>query len=135
MAKASGPKTIFCYHCGHRLEVSFRTKSTPCPGCYKSLLVEDIVVKSYRGVINLETCGKLIVRKKGHAVAQNRIVAQEGIELDGRLRCIEALTGGEVWLSKRSEWKGDLKAGTLVVEEGAVIREGRFLVEGREREV
>ncbi len=135
MAKASGPKTVSCYHCGHRLEISLRTMSTHCPSCQKTLLVEDIVVKSYKGVINFETCGRLIVRRKGHAVAQNRIVAHEGIEVEGRLQCIEALTGGEVRLSKRSVWRGDLKAGTLVVEEGAVIREGYFLVEGGERGV
>ena len=82
--------------------------STSCPGCHKSVLLEDIVVKGYKGVTNLETCGKLIVGRRGHAVAKNRIVAHSGIEVKGRVQCGHALTASRVTLFGKSEWRGDL---------------------------
>jgi cytoskeletal protein CcmA (bactofilin family) len=102
--------------------------STPCPACHKTLLVEDIVVKGYTGVTNLETCGKLIVRRKGHAVAKHRVVALAGIEVQGRLHCEHALTAGHTVIDKKAQWMGDLHATSLVVEAGAVISGGRFKI-------
>jgi hypothetical protein len=128
MAKDTEPIQVRCYHCGRRMEVGARTMSTSCPGCHKTLKVEDIVVKSYTGVVNLETCGRLIVRPKGHAVAKSRIVALAGIEVKGRIHCKRAMSEGQVLLSKKSEWKGDLRAASLVVESGAVILGGHFKV-------
>ena len=81
MAKTNGPNHVYCYHCGRRIEIGRRTMSTPCPGCHKTVLVEDIVVKGYTGVNNFETCGRLIVRRRGHAVAKHRVVALAGIEV------------------------------------------------------
>ncbi|MHC4946136.1 MAG: polymer-forming cytoskeletal protein [Planctomycetota bacterium] len=128
MAKASGPKFVYCYHCGKRLEVSHLTKSTLCGSCNKTVLVEDIVVKRYHGVTNLETCGKLIVSRRGHAAAQNRLVALGGIEVKGKVHCPQALCAGKVVLGSKAEWEGDLAALSLVVEAGAVIKGGHFKV-------
>jgi len=110
------------------MEVGARTMSKPCPSCNKSLLIEDIVVKRYSGLINIETCGKLIVGKLGQAVAKNRIVALGGIEVEGRLDCKHALCAGKVKIGKKAEWKGDLYAVSLEVESGAVIQESRFKI-------
>ena len=126
--KATGPLYVYCYFCGRRIEVGPRTMSTSCPGCHKSVLLEDIVVKGYKGVTNLETCGKLIVSRRGHAVAKNRIVAHSGIEVKGRVQCGHALTAGRVTLFGKAEWRGDLRAPSLVVEQGAVIISGWFKV-------
>lgn len=128
MAKAKGSRTIYCYYCGRRITTSWRTMSIPCPSCNKSLLVEDIVVKKYTGVTNLETCGKLIVRRRGHAVAKHRVVALAGIEVEGKLHCEHALSAGQVILMRKAEWTGDLHATSLVVEEGAKITKGWFKV-------
>jgi hypothetical protein len=128
MARANGPVHVYCYHCGRRIEIGSRTMSTSCPGCHKSVLIEDIVVKGYTGVTNLETCGRLIVNRRGHAVAKNRIVAHAGIEVKGRVQCGHALTAGRAVLSGKAEWRGDLHAVSLVVEQGAVIVGGRFRV-------
>ncbi len=129
MAKPPGPpRRITCYHCGRSQDVSGRTTSTVCPACSKTLTVEDIVVKSYLGVRNVETCGRLIVTKKGRVVAQQRIVAHEGIELEGKLECREALVSGPVTMGGKAEWRGDLTALSLAVAEGATIRRGYFTV-------
>lgn len=128
MAKATGPKYVYCYHCGKRLQVGAHTKSTLCGGCNKTVLVEDIVVKRYYGVSNIETCGRLIVGRRGHAAAQNRIIALGGIELEGRLHCVHALSAGCVTIGPKAEWEGDLAALSLVVNEGAVIKDSQLLV-------
>ena len=120
--------TVYCYYCGQEIETSSRTMSTPCPRCYKTVLVEDIVVKGYKGVTSFETCGRLIVKKKGHAVAKDRIVALSGIVVEGRVDCNHAITASETWLSKKSQWRGDLQSASLVVDEGARIVEGWFRV-------
>ncbi|MFH2000315.1 MAG: hypothetical protein ABIK28_11580 [Planctomycetota bacterium] len=128
MAKVNGTIHVYCYHCGHLLKVGQRTKSTSCPACNKSVLVEDIVVKTYVGVTNLETCGKLIVKRRGHAAALHRIVALSGIEVDGQLHCEYALTAGPTFIGKKAEWKGDLQSPSLTVEIGSVITGGYFAV-------
>jgi hypothetical protein len=129
MARAPGPQIeVICYHCGTVIETSARTKSTSCPGCHKPVLVEDIVIKSYIGLTNIETCGRLIVQRRGCAVAQNRIVAHGGIEVKGRVQCVQALTAGQTLLTKQAEWTGNLNAQSLIVEQGAVINSGHFKV-------
>jgi len=119
---------VYCYLCGHPIQVGGRTMSTSCPGCNKPVIVEDIVVKDYRGVVKLETCGKLIVKRRGRVSAQQRVVAHEGIEVEGVLHCKQALTAGKVWIGPKAEWRGDLQAPTLIVEEGAKLERGYFEV-------
>src|SRR5262245_64015976 len=93
---------VHCYHCGRRFGVGARTQSTSCPGCYKRVMIEDIVVKAYQAVISAETCGKLIVAKHGHVVAQKRVIAFKGIEVEGKLQCKEAISAGLVQIGPRA---------------------------------
>jgi len=102
--------------------------STSCPGCHKPVIVEDIVVKSYKPVFNVETCGKLIVRRNGRVLAQKRVVAHEGIEVEGFLQCKEAESSGLVQIGPKAEWQGDLRSPVLSVEAGAKIRGGHFRI-------
>lgn len=127
-AGPAGPRQVFCYHCDHPLMVGAMAMSTNCPGCNKPIILEDIVVKSYKAVFNVETCGKLIVKKGGRVVAQKRIVAHAGIESDGVIQCKTAITGSHVRLGKKSEWRGDLRTPTLIVEPGAKIQTSHFSV-------
>lgn len=128
MARVNGTKYVYCYHCGRLLKVGLRTKSTLCGSCNKNVLVEDIVVKTYYGVTNIETCGKLIVKKRGHAAALHRVVALEGIEVQGQLHCEYALTAGPTYIGKKAEWKGNLATPSLTTEPGCVITDGYFTV-------
>ena len=117
---------VHCYQCGHRLQVAGLTRSTVCPGCNRRLVVEDIIVRAYTAVVNLETCGRLIIPRGGQAVAQKRVVALAGIEMDGKLQCRQAITARHARIGPNAEWKGDLQAASLDVKPGAVIHGGHF---------
>jgi len=96
------------------------TMSVPCPRCNKALKVEDVHVKTYVPVNDLQTCGKISVAKNGRVVAKV-IRAGEGIECDGTLEgAIEA--DMRITLSERPTWKGkSLMTRALVVEDGAKL--------------
>jgi len=126
MAKSTKTHYVYCYLCGHRFEVGRRTMSTSCPKCSRPLIIEDLEIRNYQGVINVETCGRLIVKRRGNVIATNRVVAWGGIEIQGKLQCSEALTAGLALIGSRSEWKGDLKAGSFLVKDGAKIHGGHF---------
>lgn len=128
MARSGEQRQVFCYHCGHSMDVGGRAMSMPCSVCNKTVLIEDVVVKSYQGVHSIETCGKLIVKKKGKVVAQSRVVAHGGIDLEGSIHCPHALVSGLVRMGPKSEWRGDLRATALSVAEGAKILRGSFVI-------
>ena len=128
MPKSDGPRHVDCYHCGHGLEVSGRAMSTSCPECNQSLVIEDVVVKSYMGVNLLVTCGRLVIPKRKHIVVQRHVVAHAGIEVNGRIECEQAISQGPVILGPKSNWMGDLRAPSLVVSQGAVIQGGYFSI-------
>ncbi len=113
-------RSIRCYLCGHVFDVSLMTMSVPCPRCNKALKVEDVHVKTYVPVNDLQTCGKITVAKNGRVVARV-IRAGEGIDCEGTLEgAIEADSG--IVLSGRSTWKGKtLVSPSLVVQDGAKL--------------
>lgn len=118
MAKQTARRDIRCYLCGHRFAVSARTMSVPCPHCHKALKVEDIVVKSYLPVNDLQTCGRITITKSGRVVAKV-IRSGDGIECEGALEgAVE--TDGEVQLGAKASWKGPtLHSRTLNIADGA----------------
>ncbi len=126
--KAGERHHVHCYQCGHRMQVAGMTRSTVCPACNRRLVVEDIVVRAYTAVTNIETCGRLIIPRGGQAVAQKRVVALAGIEMEGKLQCRQAITARHARIGAGAEWKGDLQAASLDVRAGAVIHGGRFEV-------
>jgi hypothetical protein len=63
-------RTIRCYLCGHGFEVSSRAMSTTCPSCHKAIKIEDLIVKSYVPVNQVQTCGQIKVTKRGRIVAR-----------------------------------------------------------------
>lgn len=124
MAKSKAQSTprrdIRCYLCGHVFDVSSLTMSVPCPRCNKALKVEDVHVKTYVPVNDLQTCGKITIAKNGRVVARV-IRAGEGIDCDGTLEgAIEA--DDRVVLNGKSTWKGKtLVTRALVIEDGAKL--------------
>jgi hypothetical protein len=119
-AKPSPRRTIRCYLCGHRFEVSLRTMSTTCPNCNKAIKVEDVTIKTYLPVNDLQTCGKVTIVTKGRVVAK-RIMSGEGIVCDGTIEgAIE--TDGDVILGPKASWKGDhLFSRSLKIADGAKV--------------
>lgn len=123
MAKAKATparRTIRCYLCGHRSEVSLRTMSTTCPGCNRAIKVEDVTVKTYLPVNDLQTCGTITITAKGRVVAKR-------IQCGGNLVCegtIEAAveSDGEVSLGPKASWKGQqLLSRALTIADGAKL--------------
>lgn len=128
MAKAVGPKTVQCYHCRHRFEVSGRAQSTSCPSCNKPLIVEDIVVDKLRaGLIELRTCGSITIKKRGRLMSE-RVEAHGGIVCEGIIDARQVISGKTVHLGPKSTYRGDLKAPAVIMEKGAKVHASLFEV-------
>ena len=120
MGKAVAMRTIRCYLCGRRLTVSMRAMSTTCPGCNKAIKIEDMVVKSYVPVVELQTCGRIKITKRGR-IAAKRIQCGDGITCDGTIEAaIE--TDGDVSFGPKSSWKGKtLQSQSITIAAGAML--------------
>jgi hypothetical protein len=121
MAKSPPRRDIRCYLCGHRFEVSTRTMSVPCPKCNKALKVEDVEIKSYLPVNDVQTCGRITVAKNGRVVAKI-VRSGQGIECEGTLEAsIE--TDAELTLGPKATWKGkSLYSLSLEIADGAKLQ-------------
>lgn len=100
--------------------------SVPCPKCHKNVVVEDVVVKNYKPVSAIQTCGRLIIRKGGR-VAAKTVEAHQGVEVLGALQA-QVLSGGPVVVGPKAEWRGDLRAPSLEVKSGARFLGGYFVI-------
>ncbi len=130
MARASGPKRVQCYHCGHRFEVSARAQSTSCPECNKSLIVADLILKGSKLIgpkREERTCGKIVVPKKARLIAEF-IEAHGGIEIEGTVESEHVISGQTVKLGPKSLFAGTLEAPSVIVAPGARIRPSMFKV-------
>ncbi len=129
MARNTGPRTVQCYHCQHRFEVGGRTQSTSCPGCNKPVIVEDVVVDRLRaGLVELRTCGKVTIKKKGRLMVAKTVEAHGGIECEGVLEAKEVISGQTAVLGPKCQWSGGLTAPGAIVKEGAKIKPSLFNV-------
>jgi hypothetical protein len=126
MAKQGTQRTIRCYHCRHRFEVGGRAMTTSCPKCSKSLLVDDVEVKTLEAVRKIQTCGRLVVRKKGHVIAQH-VEAHGGIEVEGIMEA-NVLSGSTVKICAKAVWKGGCNAPSIIIEDGCRIAGGYFVI-------
>lgn len=124
MARHAGPKTVQCYHCRHRFEVSGRAQSTSCPGCNKPLIVGDVEVKA--GKIHgpskeVRTCGKVVIHKRARMMAES-VEAHAGVRCEGTLEARRVVSGKPVRLGPKARYKGDLDAPALAIEKGARVQ-------------
>lgn len=124
MSKSPTQRSIQCYHCRHRFDVGAMTQSTVCPACNKSLVVQDVVVSTLKAVRKIQTCGRVIVQRKGHVIA-TLVEANEGVEVEGVMDGA-VVTQGAVRLGKASHWKGDCRAPSFSAELGCVVASGYF---------
>jgi len=95
-----------------------RAMSTTCPGCNKAIKIEDVIVKTYIPVIDLQTCGRIKITKRGR-VAARRIQSGDGITCDGVMEgAVE--TDGDVHLGPKASWKGStLLSRSIKIDAGA----------------
>jgi len=94
--------------------------STTCPGCNKAIKIEDMVVKTYLPVVDLQTCGRIKITKRGR-IAARRIQCGDGITCDGTIEAaIE--TDGDVSFGPKSSWKGKtLQSQSITIAAGAML--------------
>lgn len=124
--RSSARRRVRCYLCGHAFEVSAKTLSTTCPNCHKAIKVEDVVIKNYLPVNDVQTCGRITITKRGR-VAAKRIQCGDGVQCEGSMEG-DVETAGPVQLGPKASWKGKaLASRTLEVKEGAVLN-GRLNV-------
>jgi len=126
LGKHVGQQSVKCYHCRHQFDVSSRTQSTSCPGCNKPVIVADVVVKGLKLVSKLQTCGRIIIRKRGRVIAKI-VQANAGIDAQGTVDCGKVICGGPVVIGAKANWKGDCHAPSLAIELGANVL-GQFAV-------
>ncbi len=124
--KPSAKRKIRCYLCGRGLEVSTKTMSTTCPGCNRAIKIEDVLVKSYVPVNELQTCGRIKITKRGR-VAARQVQSGEGIECEGSIDA-NVETDGEMKLGPKAVWRGrTLQSRSLAIADGARL-EGDIIV-------
>jgi len=121
-----GPRIVSCYHCGHRFEVGGKAESTSCEKCNQRVIVGDIVVKALMPVKTVETCGRIVVKRKGSVIAETAW-AGDGVEIQGSIDA-HVVSGGPVVIGRFAKWKGDCQAPSLEVAQGARIAGGAFAV-------
>jgi len=128
MAAPAKPRSvgILCYHCGHSFSVAAKAASSSCPGCNRRVVVEDVVIKQLTPVSRVQTCGRLVVRRKGSVIAE-LVQALGGVEVLGSLDA-RVESGGPVIIGPAARWKGDCRAPSLDIREGARIEAGEFAV-------
>ncbi len=120
MGRIAPTRAIRCYLCGYGLTVSARAMSTTCPGCNNAIKIEDMVVKTYVPVVDLQTCGRIKITKRGR-IAARRIQCGDGITCDGTIEAaIE--TDGDVSFGPKSSWKGKtLQSRSIKIAAGATL--------------
>lgn len=117
--------SVLCYHCAHPFEVGSRAASTNCPSCNQRVVVEDVVIQKLMPVSRVQTCGRLLVGRKGSVIAE-LVQAQSGVEVLGSLDA-RVESGGPVLIGPAARWKGDCRAPSMAISSGARI-EGGFEV-------
>lgn len=126
MPQPAAQRAIQCYLCRRRFDISARAMTVSCPGCSRQLKVEDIVITNTQSYTRLQTCGRIVVKPKGRIIA-DLVEAHEGIEVRGVMEA-KAVRSGPVFIGPRAKWKGDCRATSLVVESGAVVQGGNFVI-------
>lgn len=102
-----------------------------CPRCHKRLQLEDVVVKAAQGLTKLQTCGRILIEKKG-SVRADLVEAHEGIEVLGAIRA-KVLSGGPVVIGEKAKWQGDCRAPSVRIGDGAKIEGGYFEIASYEQ--
>ena len=113
--------------CGHLFEVGASAQSTSCPSCYKPVIVSDIIVNAFKAVTKVQTCGRIVIQKKGRVIAE-LVVANSGIEVDGIIDAKRVYSAGTVSIGAKAQWKGECHAPAVQIAEGATIANSYFVI-------
>src|SRR5262245_21771893 len=117
MSKSGDRRSLRCPRCDKAVEVSPLTKSTPCPGCHRTMRTEDETVSDYQARAEYYNEACVEVARKGVIISEVRVrsLVVKG-EVKGPIRARE-----EVTIHKTGKVYGNLAAQALKVEEGAIL--------------
>jgi cytoskeletal protein CcmA (bactofilin family) len=118
-ARAAEKKTIGCYLCGRRFDVSARAMTVSCPTCHRQLMVEDVTVKGHRAVTHLPSCGTITITARGRVVAK-KVMGDVAVLCDGTVEG-DIESSGFVRIGRKAKCHGAIRAGRLEIAEGAII--------------
>jgi hypothetical protein len=118
--KETGPRTIRCPNCSGSQEISASAQSVVCRHCNVTVKVTDQKISNYSATVALETCGSLVIEKKGALVVQKRVVASE-LTLKGSLKG-NTIVYDSAHIGAGAQLVGDLKARVLIVDDGAALK-------------
>lgn len=110
-------RRVACTYCAGDVDVGLRAMSVFCPHCHKRLVLEDFKIDSYYAVREFFTCGDIVVEKKGHVVAPIRAGT---LTVKGKVQG-QAAVRGVVQIKKSGQFRGELHAPSLVIEDGGVF--------------
>ncbi len=110
--------TIRCLYCNKPQDVPRRAMQITCKHCYKSLRVEDVLIKSYEARRSIDTCGVVVVEKRGNVVA-DRILCG-GLIVRGKVKS-SVQSRGTVLVGPDADLIGDVTAPSLAIGAGAVL--------------
>jgi hypothetical protein len=116
--------TVLCLFCNQENEVGQRAMSITCRHCRKPLRLEDIRIKEYQARRQIDTCGTVVIEKKGNVVS-DRILCGAMV-VRGKVKG-SISSRGPVLISPDAEVTGDVTAPVLGVGAGAIL-EGHYRI-------
>ena len=126
MSRSGSARHVRCYHCAEPIEVSDSALSLSCPCCNKRIVVQDLVVSGTYAGTKVQTCGRVVVEKKGDLSAAS-VQASGGVFVDGSIKAnVRSL--GAVVIGAKARWRGDCEAPRIEIEPGATIDGGSFKI-------
>lgn len=118
--KETGPKSVLCPNCGGGFDVGATAQSVVCRHCNTSVKIADQKITQYAAVISLETCGAIVIEKKGALAVQNRCVGSS-LNVKGSLKGPSIIHGKAV-IEAGAVVLGDLAARSITIEDGATLK-------------
>ena len=118
--KETGPKSVLCPNCGGAFDVAATALSVVCRHCNTSVKIADQKITQYAAVISLETCGAVIIEKKGALAVQKRCIGSS-LTVKGSLKGPSIIHGKAV-IEAGAVVLGDLAARSITIEDGATLK-------------
>ncbi|RMH11257.1 MAG: polymer-forming cytoskeletal protein [Planctomycetota bacterium] len=123
-----GSRLATCYHCGHEQEAPVRAQTISCRACFKQISIPDIHVRALHWGGSLRTSGEIIIDRKARVVCQS-VIAAKNVRVLGHLEA-DVRAGGAVYVGPEAVLKGAVRAQKLIIEPGAQLTGGPFIVPG-----
>lgn len=124
MPLAVSTKQVRCHACGRVFAVASAARSCTCMHCYKSLVLDDLMVDNSRWVSALATCGRILISPRTRVVTRS-ITASQGIEVHGDVQS-KMVSRGVVAFGEDAVFRGQCQAARLIVRPGAIFERAFF---------